>query len=184
MSIFLVDVGVNETDLTAQLFDGDVSVGLVTKLVAIMIANILLGKVITLFGSITEARTKRNVRQSVWDKLLSVPMSYFKNENPQDAITRIVNNSTAVSNAITLVVIPFATSAYAIYACVAQVANYDVRLAITLFCTLPLVVLMAFITGRMKFSVTHQYTNVLAALTTKLSELIRNIPVAKVFVRK
>lgn len=182
--VFLVNVGVNETDYTARLFDGDVSVRTVTSLVAVIVINMVLSSVTVLIRQILTARTDRNARLSIWNKLLHIPMKFFNNENPEEAISRIVSNATCVSSTLTFVIIPIGTAAYSIFACVRKVWQYDWRLSATLLCSIPLAILVAFITGRLKYSVNKSYAKVLAVLTGRISELIKRIPMMKAFARE
>lgn len=182
--IFLVNVGVSETDYTAKLFDGDVSVRNVTSLVVVLIINMVLGSVSVLLREILTARTDRNARLSIWNKLLHIPMKFFNNENPEEAISRIVSNATCVSSTLTFVLIPIGTAAYSIFACVRKVYQYDWRLSATLLCSIPLAILVAFITGRLKYSVNKSGAKALAVLTGRISELIKRIPMMKAFARE
>lgn len=110
--LILVNVGISETDVTAQLFAGDTSVGLIVRLVTIMIINIVLANIVVLLRQLTDVRIKRNARLSVWNKILHIPMSFFKDEGPEEAITRVVNNASAVGTTLIMVIIPLITSLY------------------------------------------------------------------------
>lgn len=182
--IFLVNVGVSETDYTAKLFDGDVSVKNVTSLVVVLIINMVLSSASVLIREILTARTDRNARLAIWNKLLHIPMKFFNNENPEEAISRIVSNATCVSSTLCFVIIPIGTAAYSIFACVRKVYQYDWRLSATLVCSIPLAVLVAFITGRLKYSVNKSWSKILAVLTGRISELIKRIPMMKAFARE
>ncbi|MDO5410809.1 MAG: ABC transporter ATP-binding protein [Lachnospiraceae bacterium] len=179
--LLLINVGISETDVTAQLFAGDTSVGLIMRLVTVMIINIALANLVVLLRQLTDTRIKRNARLSVWNKLLHIPMSFFKDEGPQEAITRVVNNASAVGTTLILVVIPLATSAYGIIASLLKVFSYDPRLSAILLAFVPVNIFLAFVTGRLKRSVSRDGTDVTALLTKHISELITNIPLAKAF---
>lgn len=182
--LLLVNVGISETDYTSQLFAGDVSTGLIFKLVFIMAANLLISNVSIFIRQIATARTDRNARRSVWNKLLHIPMSYFKDEDPQEAVTRIVNNMTCVSSTLIFVLIPLVSALYGTVMSLLKIASYDYRLSLILLLALPFSILMAFLTGRLKYSSSKAYTNVIAKLTERLSELITNIPLAKAFAKE
>ncbi|MCM1307291.1 MAG: ABC transporter ATP-binding protein/permease [Butyrivibrio sp.] len=182
--VFLVNVGVSETDYTAKLFDGDVSVKTVMSLVAVIVINMVFSSVSVLIREILSARTNRNARLAIWNKLLHIPMKFFNNENPEEAISRIVSNATCVDSTLIFVLVPIGTTAYSIFACVKKVWDYDWRLSATLLCSIPLAILVAFITGRLKYSVNKSGANVLAVLTERISELIKRIPMMKAFARE
>lgn len=184
MDIALVNVGISETDYTAQLFAGDTSPALIAKLVGVIIINMICANATTFMRQLTTARTDRNARYSVWSKMMKIPMRFFKDSNPQDAITRVVNNASAVGTTIIMVIIPLITSAYGIIACLLKLFTYDYRLSLIIIAFFPISILIAFITGRLKYSVTKSGTNIIALLTEQLSELVMNIPLAKAFAKE
>ncbi len=182
--IYLVNIGVSETEYTAKLFAGDVSAELILSLVVVILINLGAGALSALIRQITSARIDRNTRRAIWNKLLHIPMDFFKEDNPQETINRIVGNAVRVSSTITTVIVPVATSGYAMALSVLKVYKYDMRLAWTLLLSVPLAILVAFITGRLKYSASKASANVGALLTEQLSELITNIPLAKAFARE
>lgn len=182
--IFSINLGVSETDYTAKIFDGDVSVKTVTALVAVLVINMVVSSASVLIREIMTARTNRNARLSIWNKLLHVPMKFFKDEDPEEAISRIVSNATCVSSTLTFVIIPIGTAAVSIFACLRKLYQYDWRLSLTLLCAIPIAILIAFITGRLEYSVNKAGANVLALLTQRISELIKRIPMMKAFGRE
>lgn len=182
--IFLVNVGVSETEYTARIFDGDVSAEAVMTLVGVLIVNMVLSSLSVLIREIMEARTNRNARLAIWKKLLHIPMKFFKDEDPEEAISRIVSNATCVSSTLTFVIIPIGTAAYSIFACVLKVHKYDWRLSLTLVAAIPIAILIAFITGRLQYTVNKAGAKTLAVLTGSISELIKRIPMMKAFGRE
>ncbi|MCR4673672.1 MAG: ABC transporter ATP-binding protein/permease [Lachnospiraceae bacterium] len=182
--LFFINLGVDETDLTAQLFAGDVSVGLVTKLIGIMVLNLVLANLVVLISGVTTAKMNRNMREVLTKKILKLPMSFFREENPREAIYRVVNNSTVVSDTIMLVVLPIAFVAYQAVLVFSMVFSYDWRLSVILIAFIPLQVFMAFIFGRINFSVSERESFLHANLTQRLAEMITNIPLAKAFARE
>ena len=180
-NVGLANVGVDSTDYTAQLFAGDTSAELITKLVMTLLLSLLLTGITTFMREYATAKTNRNARRSLWEKLLRLPMSYFKDEDPEETIARVVNNVSAVSSALTFVIIPLFTTVYGTVISLQRVNKYDSRLALILFCSVPFTILLAFFTGRLKYSASKAGTDVSALLTERLSELIKNIPLTKVF---
>ena len=86
LSLGVVNIGVSETDYTAQLFARDTGTDLLVKLIGAIVLN-LVGSNLAVFASqITSARTDRNMRGVLFDKVMRLPMSYFKDEEPREAI--------------------------------------------------------------------------------------------------
>lgn len=184
LEIGVINIGLDETAYTAQLFSGDVSASLVTRLVFIMIINSLGGSLVVVMRSLTSARIDRNTRRVSLDKLLHLPMSFFKEDNPRETITRIITNTQAVSNTFILFILPCVTGIYSVYAVLRKVGYYDYRLVLTLIGFIPFTILIGLVIGRMNYSLNHSDKKILALLTEQLSELITNIPLAKAFAKE
>ncbi|MCH5324882.1 MAG: ABC transporter ATP-binding protein [Eubacterium sp.] len=177
-------VGVDVTDRTAQLFAGDVSAELVASLIGLMILNIL-GSAVTVFiGHIVSARTNRNMRRTVLKKVLNLPLSFFKEENPRETIYRIVNNSIVVDSTIMVFLLPLFGGVYTMVQYFIRVFKYDWRLSVIMIAFVPLVIFMAFLFGRINFSLSDRDSGLLASLTQRLSEMMTNIPLAKAFAKE
>lgn len=179
-----ITVGVDVTDKTAQLFSGDVSARLVASLIGLMILNIV-GEALTGFvGSVVSARTNRNMRGSVLEKVLRLPLGFFQEENPRETIYRIVNNSIVVDSTVMLFIIPLCGGLYTMIQVFTRVFRYDWRLSLIMLIFVPLVLLIAFLFGRISFSLSERDSGLLASLTQRLSEMMTNIPLAKAFAKE
>lgn len=179
-----ITVGVDVTDRTAQLFSGDVSAQLVASLIGLMILNII-GEALTGFvRSVVSARTNRNMRGIVLKKVLRLPLGFFQEENPRETIYRIVNNSIVVDSTIMLFIIPLCGGLYTMIQIFTRVFRYDWRLSLIMLIFVPLVLFIAFLFGRISFSISEQDSGLLASLTQRLSEMMTNIPLAKAFAKE
>lgn len=184
LSIGVVDIGISETDYTAQLFAGDTSVELMVKLIAVLLLNMLGSSLVIFAGQITSARINRNMRNVVMKKVMRLPMSWFQNENPREAIYRIVNNSIMIDSTIMLVLLPLFTAGYTAVKVFGKVFTYDWRLSAVMVAFVPLQILIAFLFGRLNFSVSEREAGIMAGLTEKLAEMVTNIPLAKAFAKE
>lgn len=182
--IAFANVGVNVTDYTAQLFAGDVSAALVTTLIFTMIAEILLSSITTFAEGITSARISRNMQLTVLEKVLRLPMNFFKDENPRDTIYRIVNNSSVIESSVMFFFIPLFTGLYTMFLVFSRVYKYDWRLSAVMLAFIPLVILVSFIFGRIQFVLNRKISDLDSSLTQKLAEMLMNIPLAKAFARE
>ena len=100
LDVGLINLGVDETDYTAQLFAGDTSTKLVTTLVIYMVANLVGSSLLIFMRNVTSARITRNMRLVLLDKVFKLPMRYFQSEDPRDAVNRIVNRSVVIESTI------------------------------------------------------------------------------------
>ncbi len=184
LQVGIVDLGINETDLTAQLFAGDTSAALLTKLIGVMIINLLGSSLLVFVKNLTSARINRNMRMVLTRKVLRLPMSYFKEENPREAIYRIVNNAIVIDSTIMLVIMPILTAGYTMLKVFSKVFTYDWRLSLVMLAFVPVQFLIAFIFGRISHFISNRGAGLSASLTQKLSEMITNIPLAKAFAKE
>lgn len=184
LELGIVEIGLNETEYTAQLFAGDTSAALLANLIGVIIINLVGTNLLTFTRQMTSARINRNMRGVVLGKVLRLPMSFFKDENPRDAIYRIVNNSQAIDSTIMFFIIPLATAVYKAIAVFSKVFKYDWRLSVILLAFIPIQVIVAVIFGRINFSLSDRSATLSASLTQRLAELVTNIPLAKAFAKE
>jgi len=115
---------------------------------------------------------------------MNLPASFFKNEEPKEAVYRISANSAIVENTITMVIIPLATAAYTTVAVFLKIFQYDIRLSAILLCFIPVQLLLAFIFGRINFSLNERASLLETELVERLAEIISHVPLAKAFAKE
>ncbi len=179
-----ITLGVDVTDKTAQLFAGDVSVELVSTLILLIIVNIFASSLSLFVSAVTSARINRNMRRSVLKKVLELPLGFFKKENPRDTIYRIVNNSIVVDSTIMLFIIPLVSAVYQMVLIFGRVFKYDWRLSVAMIVFVPIIAFIAFLFGRINFSISDRDAGIHASLTQRLSEMMTNVPLAKAFAKE
>jgi ATP-binding cassette subfamily B protein AbcA/BmrA len=184
LSLGLVNIGLSETDYTASLFAGDTSPALLAKLIGVMVLN-LVGSYFVIFArAVTSARTDRNMREQLFNKVTRLPMTYFQDEEPREAVYRIVSNATVISNTLIFVLVPLMTAGYSAVSIIRKVFKYDLRLSLILIGFIPIQVLIAFLFGRLNYSLSERDASVQAGLMQRLAELVTNIPLAKAFAKE
>ena len=181
LSLALVDVGVGETEYTAQLFAGDTSAALLAKLILFMVINLIGSNFLVFFRELTSARINRNMRRVLTDKVLRLPMSYFQDQNPRDGVNQIVGRAIVIDSTLTLFIIPLATAAYTGVRVIGKIFSYDWRLMVILLAFIPLQFGIAWLFGRINFSLSDTDNKLTTTLIRKLSEMITNIPLTKAF---
>ena len=181
LDVGLINLGVNETDYTAQLFAGDTSAKLLATLIVYMVINLLGSSLLIFMRNVTSARITRNMRLVLLDKVFRLPMQYFQSEDPREAVNRIVNRAIVIESTIMFVLIPIFTAAYTAIAIFTRVFTYDWRLSAILLGFVPLKLLIAFLFGRINFSLSERDEKIQSGLIHRLAEMVTNIPLAKAF---
>ncbi len=179
-----INFGLSETDYTAQLFSGDTSPELLAKLIGILVLNLLLSDAVVFVRMVTEAKINRNMRELLLEKIMKLPMKWFKDENPREAVYRILRNAQAVDSTIILFVLPIAAALYKSVSIFGRIFSYDWRLSIILVAFIPVQLLMGFLFGRINYSLNEKESGLKAELMRRLAELAANIPVAKAFAKE
>lgn len=180
----VVNLGISETDYMAQLLAGDISATLLIKLIGVIVINIFATSLSVFIDQITRARIDRNMRTALLSKVVRLPMSYYKDENPRDAVYRVASCASIISGALTFAIIPTIISAYTAVMVFGKVFTYDWRLSIILIAFIPFNFLIGIIFGRLNFSVSSRSADVGSELTQKLAELVTNIPLVKAFAKE
>lgn len=184
LDIGLINLGVDETDYTAQLFAGDTSAKLVTTLVIYLVINMLGSSLLVFMRNVTSARISRNMRLVLLNKVFRLPMRYFQSEDPREAVNRIVNRAIVIESTIMFVLFPIFTAAYTAFAVFKRVFTYDWRLSAILLGFVPLKLLIAFLFGRINFSLSERDEKLQSGLIHRLAEMVTNIPLAKAFAKE
>ena len=184
LDLGLVNIGLNETEYTAALFSGDTSTRNLMLLIGTIVINLIGANLLIFTRMVTSARTDRNMRSVLYDKVTRLPMSYFKDENPREVTYRVVANATVISSTVLYAIFPLVTAAYTSVATIGRVFTYDWRLSAILIGFIPVQVFIAFIFGRINYSLNDREKNVNAGLMQRLAELVTNIPLAKAFAKE
>lgn len=184
LDIGLINLGVDETDYTAQLFAGDTSAKLVTTLVIYLVINMLGSSLLVFTRNVTSARITRNMRLVLLNKVFRLPMRYFQSEDPREAVNRIVNRAVVIESTIMFVLFPIFTAAYTAFAVFKRVFIYDWRLSAILLGFVPLKLLIAFLFGRINFSLSERDEKIQTGLIHRLAEMVTNISLAKAFAKE
>lgn len=184
VSMGVVKIGISETKYTAQLFSGDTSVRLITQLVIVMLVNWLGSGIVIVVRSLTTAKINRNLRKTVWKKLLHLPMDFFKGNSPRESVSRITTDTDSISTLFSMGIVPFITQTYTVIAILRELYGYDWRLMLTMIVVIPFAIIVTDILGKLLFTVSKNAAGVSALLTEQLSELVYRLPLMKVFAQE
>ena len=184
LDIGVINLGVSETDYTAQLFAGDTSARTVTMLIALILIRLLGSSLVVFVGAVTSARINQNMRTVLLEKVLRLPMDFFKRESPREGVYRIVRNAQVIDSTIMLVLLPIVSAGYTAVAVIGRVFSHDWRLSLVMLAFVPIQILIAFLFGRINFSLNERDASLNAGLMQRLAEMVTNIPLAKAFAKE
>lgn len=176
-----VDIGLDQTQYTANIIAGDVSLGAVGLLIFAMLVGWALGAVSGALVGVIEQIVNRNLRRLVWNRTLRLPMSFFADSPPRELVSRITTDTDRLGMFVTRTLYPLVTTLYTSYAVAVRVFEFDPRLTLAVLVFIPVFALLSFFLGKFEFYASRSITVRTAILTQRLSEYVANIPLIKSF---
>lgn len=178
--VFLLSFGVKEAMSQMVPFTSAIMTGAIDE------AGFLGGFVaMTIFYSLIEAVqgsvnewaglvTARNVRHSVWRKLIHLPMSVYDREDPQRFVSRVTQD-TAGAYAALAAVIQFWSVIYGLYTNFIKMYRIYKTLSLVMLTAIPVTLLTAYICGRLQYSMERITNSAYAAITSFFGERLPNL---------
>lgn len=181
VSKFAVDIGLDQTQYTAAIIAGDVSVGAVTMLVVAMVVSWALGSVSGLLSDIIEQIINRNLRRLVWRRVVKLPASFFHDAPPRETVSRITTDTDDMGRFLMTTVYPLLISAYTIFAIAGRVGQFDLRLSLVIIGFVPVLMFLSWAVGRLQYFTRRDVAIRNAGLTQRLAEYVAQIGLIKAF---
>ncbi len=142
-----------------------------------VVMTIVYGMVEAVQGSIVElgnAITTRNVRRTVWRKLIYLPMSVFDKEDNQSFVSRITQDTTGAYAAIACVVQLLAVI-YGLYTNFSKMLKIYDSLAYIMLSAIPITIIVSIICGKMQYKMERIITESVSAITNFYAERLPNL---------
>ncbi|WP_046216234.1 ABC transporter ATP-binding protein [Paenibacillus wulumuqiensis] len=174
-------LGLMVPDLTGQIFGGNVTVQIVSLVIIYDLVSSAAGQINGLGLDIINARIDRNFRNVLWDKILKLPPCFFDKLPAQSLISRITIDTQLLRSFISQVVIGELLGIYTFYITLRQVSQYNQSLSYLLLGVIPVMLILAFVFGRLYMRVAVRVQDKTSNLAMFLSELIVALPTIKAF---
>lgn len=182
--MFAVKIGIMVPSYTAELFNGNVSVTLVTSLVSATILSSLIGQLSSIAQGIAEAKIDMNLRKMLWKKMLCLPVEFFDKSKPREMVSRITTDTGIISSLVMQTLIGEITTLYLTYETAKQLANYDIKLMYSILVVIPILIIISIVFGRLQFKTKRKEQYRVSRLTQVLAELVSNVPLIKSFAKE
>lgn len=125
-------------------------------------------------GELGNAITTRNVRRTVWQKLIFLPMSVFDKEDNQSFVSRITQDTTGAYAAIACVVQLLAVI-YGLYTNFSKMLKIYDSLAYIMLSAIPITIIVSIICGKMQYKMERIITESVSAITNFFAERLPNL---------
>lgn len=120
-------------------------------------------------------------RIEVAEHMRKLPLSFFNQRNLSDLTTNLMANCSTIEQVMSHVVPQMlGYSASCLIACL-MMALYDWRMALAIFCVLPLSIIIIFIGKKMEERFSRQHVNAKLAVSDQVQEYLEGIKVIKAF---
>lgn len=182
LSFGLTNVGVSTTEYTAEMFAGNVSFsGVILPFIIFSTAGLLIGTLNGIAYYICTSLIDRNLRRTVWKKIVRLPMNYYDSNEPSELLSRITTDTSDVSMLIMQVCVSCITSLYSLFVMVKKIVSYDVGLIIALLICVPFVIGIPAVLSKFNFGFSDRVNRRNAELTQEIAEKVNNIETIKSF---
>lgn len=182
--VLFLSLAVKEAESRLVPFNTDIMTAAIDQagwLAGFVVMTIIYGILEAVQGGINELTgviTTRNVRHSVWRKMIHLPMSFYDKRDPQSLISRITQDTTGAYAAVAASV-QLISVLYGIYVNFMRMYRVYHQLALIMLSAIPLTILISFIVGKMEYAINKITNESMAANTNFFAERLANLTFIK-----
>lgn len=125
-------------------------------------------------NELTGQITARNVRHTVWRKILHLPLSYYGEEDTQSLVSRVTQDTTGAYAALA-VLIQMVSVLYGTWAAFHKMFITYKSLSLIMLTGIPITMLSAWITGKMQYKISYITNSAIAKMTNFFAERLPNV---------
>lgn len=184
INLFAAQLSLLFPNVTQQILAGDISLGTILFMVAVLFLTCVVGAFQTFIANFSRAKITRSFRRSMLKKTLCLPVPYFDKNMANQIISRNTEDTTTLSTLFGDTIPRIPSILYSFAGTFIILFSYNWRLVLLAAVMIPIVWLVGFIDGRVKFKWNNRIQTRLAQLTGYLSEVLVNIPLVKVFAKE
>ena len=168
-------------DATANLFDGDFSMGKLWRIIGNLGLVLLLFSITSILMLLAQSKSTLSARKSVWEKLMNVKMSYYDTHDPNSMLNTVTVDAELVSAGLISLIVKVLPLFVLIAKCLKMVSGYHYKLLILMavIVAIHIIYMVAISFPSKKVAAAAQIQ--VGFFTGFLAERIRNFPVIKAF---
>lgn len=184
LSMVAARVGTIFPDFQKRITDGDLSWPTVRTAIGILLLTAILGMISSYIQGYTRCKINKRVLDTVWAKILSLPISVYQKINPRELISRTTTDTSAMGDVFVTVITGIVSNTFALYLSLKYISGYSRTLFLIQVSIIPVMIILKIINGKVSFSYSYRQQLKLAKLTEYLSQILINVPLVKVFVKE
>lgn len=167
-----------------RLLAGDISMGAIGFMIAIVFLQAILNGIKSLIGSITDGKVILSLQTFMLRKVMRLPLPFYDKNMADRLISRTIDDTAEFSGFLASSLPPVPSQLYTLVGSIAILFTYDWRLVALTALIIPTVFLIGFLRGRISFTWNDRIRDRSAELSGYLAEALNNIPLTKVFVQE
>ncbi len=171
-------------EVSGDFFSGDVSPRTVGLFIGLDLINTAVAQSVLFINQVLRYRMNRNLRTSLWGKILKLEPAYYDRVPASSLISRITVDSDAINTFVLDVVLEFFVQIYYLSITIHEMNKVSMNVGFKLLAFVPLTFVFTFIMGRISLHFESSLKYRLSDLTNYLSELIACLPLLKAMNRQ
>lgn len=174
-----VKLGVKFISYQSKFFGGDLEQKTILTGIGLMAASMVVGTCSNYIRDFTTNKISRNIRISLWNKIVRLPMTAYQCLSPREMISRITQDADLMGAAFITIIVTICTQTYGVFEYLKQIYEVDKSLAYLQFAILPVFLILKFIAGRINYNISIRSRYKFASLTRYMVSILLNIPLIK-----
>lgn len=166
---------------TAQLMAGDFTTAAIISCISIYLLQLVLNVAVSLLNTFSTARSTRNARKIVWDRMMKVETKFYRDNSPEQLLSAVTADTSAAVTSIVSLAAGTIPMVYYMFRSFSIVGGYNWKLLMTLLVMVPVNVLYAIFVGKWQYKTNARIQGRIGGLTGYLSERLKNLNLIKSF---
>ena len=168
-------------DATAKLLAGDFTTAAIVNCVGIYLLQLVLNVVVALMNTFASARSTRNARKVIWDRMMGVESQFYRDNTPEQMLSAVTSDTKAAVDSIVTLATGTIPMIYYMVRSFGIVGGYNMKLLMTLLVMVPVNILYAIFVGKWQYNTNVKLQTRIGGLTGYLSERLKNLSLIKSF---
>lgn len=177
--IISIKLGVKFTTYQSKFFGGDLEKKTILIGIGLMAASMVVGMCSNYIRDFTTNKISRNIRVSLWNKIVKLPMTAYQTLSPRELISRITQDADLMGAAFITIIVTIFTQTYGVFEYLKEIYGVNKSLAYIQFAMIPLFLILKFIAGRINYNISIRSRFKFASLTRYMVSILLNIPLIK-----
>lgn len=187
---FIISIGGTKIALDLPMLLGEIYSGaifenpsLIYKIVYLTILSIIGYTSSTFIYTWAGARTPRNIRNTLWAKIIRMPMKYYNKQPSLQLVSRVTNDPVFI-DAVVADTFAILNTSYAFIGAIVIMYGMSSKLTLTLMPIIPYMIIISFVVGQFAQKAQNRVQTRYSGLTAYFAERLPKIRLVKMFTKE